>query len=422
MPASKPPEFRRRALDLVDQGEPVALVARNLGISESCLRRWMDQDAVDSGRKEGLTSAEQRDGSWSSCAARTGCWRWRSRSSSAPAPTSPGRTSSQNEVRLVRELAGDGIDVAVACRVLKVSRSGYYEWVNRLPSARTVEDARLTETIRRIHYDSRCTYRAPRVHAELRMGLGLAIGRKRVSRLMRQAGIRGICHRRKTRGWKPAPATHTDLVQRRFSAEAPDRVWFTDITQHRAGDGWVYCCAVLDAFSRRVVGWSIADHIRTELVVDALEMARWQRRPEPRCHRPRRQGNAIHLVGLRPPAPRSRSARLDGPDRLQHRQRPHRVVLVDHATRTPRPPRLGQPGRTRRGDLRVDRGLVQPHPTPQLAGHALSALVREPSHRRTRSGMITTPFVSGNRVRLRGEPLDPPVDRDVIDRDTTLIE
>ena len=183
--------------------------------------------------------------------------------------------------RLVRELAGDGIDVAVACRVLKVSRSGYYEWVNRLPSARTVEDARLTETIRRIHYDSRCTYRAPRVHAELRMGLGLAIGRKRVSRLMRQAGIRGICHRRKTRGWKPAPATHTDLVQRRFSAEAPDRVWFTDITQHRAGDGWVYCCAVLDAFSRRVVGWSIADHIRTELVVDALEMARWQRRPEP---------------------------------------------------------------------------------------------------------------------------------------------
>jgi putative transposase len=183
--------------------------------------------------------------------------------------------------RLVRELADDGFDVAVACRVLAVSRSSYYDWAGRRPSARAVEDARLTETIRQVHYDSRCTYGAPRVHAELRIGLGLAIGRKRVARLMRAAGIQGVCHRRKSRSWRPAPATHADLVQRRFTADSPDRVWFTDITQHRAADGWVYCCAVLDAFSRRVVGWSIADHIRTELVVDALEMARWQRRPEP---------------------------------------------------------------------------------------------------------------------------------------------
>jgi len=181
--------------------------------------------------------------------------------------------------RLVRELAVDGFDVTVACRVLNISRSSYYDWAGRAPSARTVEDARLTETIRRVHYDSRCTYGAPRVHAELRLGLGLAIGRKRVARLMRQAGIQGVCHRRKRRGWKPNTATHADLVKRHFTADAPDRVWFTDITQHRAGDGWVYCCAVVDAFSRKVVGWSIADHIRTELVVDALEMARWQRRP-----------------------------------------------------------------------------------------------------------------------------------------------
>ena len=82
-----------------------------------------------------------------------------------------------------------------------------------------------------------------------------------------------------TRGWRPAPATHVDLVQRLFVPQAPDTVWFTDITQHRAADGWVYCCAVIDGFSRRIVGWSIADHIRTELVVDALQMARWQREP-----------------------------------------------------------------------------------------------------------------------------------------------
>ena len=112
-------------------------------------------------------------------------------------------------------------------------------------------------------------------------GMGVAVGRKRVARLMRQQGLVGVCHHRKGRGHRPVPAVHEDLVQRRFVADAPDRVWFTDVTQHRAADGWVYCCAVIDACTRRVVGWSIADHIRSELVVDALQMARWQRRPPP---------------------------------------------------------------------------------------------------------------------------------------------
>lgn len=178
-------------------------------------------------------------------------------------------------------MAADGFPVAVTCRVLKVSTSGYYDWLKRPLSARCEADAALTETIREVHYDSRGTYGAPRVHAELRLGLGLRIGRKRVARLMRANGLRGVCHRRKRRGWRPVPAPHDDLVKRQFIADRPDRVWFTDITQHRTADGWVYCCAVIDAYSRRIVGWSIADHIRSELVVDALEMARWQRRPEP---------------------------------------------------------------------------------------------------------------------------------------------
>ncbi|NNG37165.1 IS3 family transposase [Nakamurella aerolata] len=181
---------------------------------------------------------------------------------------------------LVRELAADGYPVAVTCEVLGIARSSYYEAVARPPSKRSVADAQLAATIERVHTDSRGTYGAPRVHAELRLGLGLPCGRKRVARLMRRAGLVGVCHRRK-RGHRPAPATHEDLVQRVFTADAPNRVWFTDITQHRASDGWVYCCAVIDAYSRRIVGWSIADHIRTELVVDALEMARWQRRPAP---------------------------------------------------------------------------------------------------------------------------------------------
>lgn len=166
----------------------------------------------------------------------------------------------------------------MTCRVLKVSRSGYYEWHARPTSARAVRDRELMVTIRAIHRQSRGTYGAPRVHAELRLALGVCCGRKRVARLMRAEGLRGVCHRRK-RGHRPLPATHDDLVRRQFHADGPDRLWFTDITQHRAADGWVYCCAVMDAWSRRIVGWSIADHIRTELVVDALQMARWQRRP-----------------------------------------------------------------------------------------------------------------------------------------------
>ncbi len=168
----------------------------------------------------------------------------------------------------------------MACRFLNISRSGYYDWASRPPSPRAVADAELTRTIRRIHADSRETYGAPRVLAELRLGLGVHVGKKRVARLMRLDGMTGVSHRRKRRGWKPDTATHEDLVKRQFRADAPNRLWFCGITQHRARDGWVYCAAVIDAFSRRIVGWSISDRITAEIVVDALEMARWRRRPE----------------------------------------------------------------------------------------------------------------------------------------------
>jgi len=182
-------------------------------------------------------------------------------------------------IRLVHELAADGFPVAVTCRVLEDAPSTYYEAIKRQPSARAVEDQELTGLIVKVHEDSRGTYGAPRIHAELRMGLGLRVGRKRVARLMRKADIHGVSHRRKRRH-RPDTATHNYLVRRQVTANRPDRVWFTDITQHRASDGRVYCCAVIDAWTSRVVGWSIADHMRSELVVDTLEMARWQRSPE----------------------------------------------------------------------------------------------------------------------------------------------
>jgi putative transposase len=183
--------------------------------------------------------------------------------------------------RLVRDLAADGVPVAVACRVLGVSRSGFHAWATRPASARVVADGELTETILAVHEMSRRSYGAPRVHAELRLGLGVRCGRKRVARLMRAAGIGGICHRRKRGRHRPAPAPHEDLVRRRFVADAPNRLWCTDITEHPTRTGKVYCAAVMDVYSRQIVGWSIADHIRSELVVDALQMAIWKRRPEP---------------------------------------------------------------------------------------------------------------------------------------------
>lgn len=181
--------------------------------------------------------------------------------------------------RLVHELSSDDIDVTVACRVLEISRSGYYDWLSRPPSEWDWSDAHLLNEIRDVHAASRATYGAPRVHAELKLGRGHRIGKKRVARLMRTAGIQGVCHRRKGRH-RPAPAVHEDLVKRKFVADRPDRLWVTDVTEHPTREGKVYCCAVLGVFSRRIVGWSIADHIRAEPVVDALQIPTWRRRPE----------------------------------------------------------------------------------------------------------------------------------------------
>jgi transposase InsO family protein len=120
------------------------------------------------------------------------------------------------------------------------------------------------------------------IHGELRLGIGIRVGRKRVARLLRltgRAGIGGNTHRRRHR--QPIPAPHEDRVKRRFLADSPNRLWCTDVTEHPTGTGKVYCCAVLDVFSRTVVGWSIADHVRSELVIDALQMVTWRRRPAP---------------------------------------------------------------------------------------------------------------------------------------------
>jgi putative transposase len=171
------------------------------------------------------------------------------------------------------------------CRVLDVSTSGYYAWHNRAPSKRAQKDAMLTEKIREIHAGSRGTYGAPRVHAALQGG-GTRVGKNRVARLMKAAGLRGVSRRKRpsttigAKGARPAP----DLVERDFSAERPDELWVADITYVPTWADFLYLAVVLDTFSRRAVGWAMAKHLRTELVLSALDMAAQQRRPEGTIH------------------------------------------------------------------------------------------------------------------------------------------
>lgn len=175
--------------------------------------------------------------------------------------------------------------VSVMCRAMKVSKSGFYGWRDREPSARARADALLLEKIICIHRDSRETYGAPRIHFELRV-LGVRCARKRVARLMRQASLFGCGgRRRKARTTLRSRSEHTppapDLVKRNFKPEAPDRLWVADITYVRTWEGWLYLSFVLDTYSRKVVGWSMANHLRAELVLDALNMAIYTRRPSP---------------------------------------------------------------------------------------------------------------------------------------------
>ena len=170
--------------------------------------------------------------------------------------------------------------VATMCRLLGVSTSGFYAWRDRAPSARAQADTQLLVRIRQIHERSRETYGRPRVHAEL-TEQGVRVSPKRVSRLMRAAGLQGVSRRKgiyttvRDANARPAP----DLVQRCFAAERPDQLWVADSTYVPTWAGFLYLAVVIDAFSRRVVGWAMQTHLRSELVLQALEMAYAQRRP-----------------------------------------------------------------------------------------------------------------------------------------------
>jgi len=174
--------------------------------------------------------------------------------------------------------------IAVMCRILDVSPSGYYAWAKRPACERAAMDAALTAQIRAAHAASKGTYGAPRLQIDL-ADAGIRVGRKRVARLMRNAGLAGVTRRKSTvttvrDGARQAP----DLVNRDFTAHKPNMLWVADITYIPTWAGFLYLAVVLDAFSRRIVGWSMASTLHRQVVLDALDMALWQRQPSGVIH------------------------------------------------------------------------------------------------------------------------------------------
>jgi len=266
MSRSYPPEFRRKVLDLVAAGRPVAEVAEALGVSGQTIYNWRQQDAIDRGAEPGLTSTERAE--------LTAAKRRIRELEAELAATKRARELLREAVRpkgrfeAIGRMAEEGHSVQIACRVLEVSESGFFAWRTRAPSARTIRHAFLTDLITKVHIESNGTYGAPRVRAELVMGHGITVGHNAVAMLMHRAGLKGLPGARRRRFKHQAP-TVGDLVERDFTRAEPDQLWVTDITEHPTREGKVYCSVVLDVFSRRVVGWSIDSSPSATLVTNA---------------------------------------------------------------------------------------------------------------------------------------------------------
>lgn len=190
--------------------------------------------------------------------------------------------------------------VSVMCEVLGVSRSGFHGWESRAPSNRALSDAWLTSRITEIHEQARGVYGSRRVQAELRLGQGIQVSRKRIRRLMAQAGISGLVKVKRGRTTIRVPGVRVadDLVERKFRPDSPNVLWVADITYLRTWEGWLYLTAVQDAYSRRIVGWAMTEHMRTELVADALQMAVHRRRPQPGLIHHSDQGSQYVALGF----------------------------------------------------------------------------------------------------------------------------
>ena len=250
-----PLEYRQRLVELARKGRSPEELSKEFEPAAKTIRAWVKQADLDEGRRDdGLTTAQLEE-----------LRRLRK------------ENKNLREEREILKKADHSI--SKLCEVLGISRSGYYAWLVREPSLRAQRDAELKEMIRAVHKLSRGTYGALRVHAELKDD-GIRIGKKRIARLMREEEMAGVSRRRfKVTTKRGSGRAAPDLVERDFTAKGPDQLWVADITYVPTWSGFLYLAVVLDAWSRRVVGWAMRSHLRTELVLDALEMAVQRRQP-----------------------------------------------------------------------------------------------------------------------------------------------
>jgi len=279
VPRTYDAEFRRRVVELVRAGRPVRVVAAELGLAEATVHRWKAQDLIDRGVKPGLSTSEQGE----LAAARRRIQELETELALVTQAAALFKEGVRPKAKypVIAELASQGFSAKRCCRILGVAASGFFMWRRRSPSPRQLRFAWLTELVRAIHADSRGTYGWRRVNAELLYGYGVIVNRKTIRKIMRAQGLHGLPGARKSFRRKANMATTADLVERRFDRPAPDQLWVTDITEHPTREGKLYCCVVLDVFSRRVVGWSIDSHQATPLVTNALGMAINHRNPLP---------------------------------------------------------------------------------------------------------------------------------------------
>ena len=272
-----PPEFRRKVLDLIDSGRKITDIARDLDISNQTIYIWRKQHRIDQGLESGLSSGERSE----LLAARQRIAQLETELKIARRATELLKDVKPPKVRYaaIKVMAAEKLPIQRACRTLDVSESGYYAWRSRPPSQRSIRHAWLTDLTTEIHIASRQTYGSIRVHAELTLGRGVNVGQNQVALVMRRAGLSGLVGRRKRPRIERPDAIAVDFVDRSFGRESRDQLWVTDITEHPTREGKLYCCVVLDVFSRRVVGWSIDSSPTAGLVTNALGMAIGSRKP-----------------------------------------------------------------------------------------------------------------------------------------------
>lgn len=279
MPDSYPPQYREMILAQVRAGRPVREVVEGLAVSTATVFRWKKQDKIDRGETGGLTTGE---------AAELRAARHRIAELETELATvkraselfSEGRVVRPKELYpIVEELGIEGHGLKPACRILNIASSGFFMWRHQPPSDRAIRRAWLTDVIVQIWEQSRRTYGWRRVQAELADAYDHVVNKKLVRAIMREQDISGLPKRRRGRANMINRATSENLVNRDFERSGPNMLWMTDITEHLTREGRVFCCVVLDAWSRKVVGWSIDRRATTAMVNSALGMAVDQQRP-----------------------------------------------------------------------------------------------------------------------------------------------